>query len=213
MALELVSIHVPKTAGTSLAHSFCQAYGDDRVVSLTRKLVRGNENNLNVHLHPNTRVLHGHFFYSEIDPHILADENIRLIAMVRNPIDRVVSNYHHFIKTTKEHFPGSRKWLRRFESLLKYASREHTQNVLNRYLAPYNWDRFAFIGVQECFAEDLARLSVLLGWDPNTEEYRLNVHKRKKELTQEEEYYLTRWNQEDIKLYEELVSMRNLKKW
>ena len=70
MSLELVSIHIPKTAGTSLLHSYYNIYGKENVTHALRKDVKANQNNLAQFTGPNTKVLHGHFFYSELDKSI-----------------------------------------------------------------------------------------------------------------------------------------------
>lgn len=211
MALELVSIHIPKTAGTSLLHAYYDIYGEENVVHLLRKDVKGNAKQLSQFIKPNTKVLHGHFFYSEIDNSIVENEAVKFVTFLRNPIDRVVSNYHHFIKTAKKNFPGSIGWFRQFESLLKFASKAETQNVLCKYLAPFEWDRFEYFGVQEKYDSELKRLSYILKWD-HTPQFELNVHSKKNKLSQNQKNIIEKWNNEDLKLYKELTNMnlRNL---
>ncbi|MEQ6167984.1 sulfotransferase family 2 domain-containing protein [Ekhidna sp. MALMAid0563] len=212
MSLEIISIHIPKTAGTSLMHTFKKTYGEERVVQLARKHVKEHDRNLSSYITHNTKVLHGHFFYSEIDPYLLDNRETKLIAFVRHPIDRVVSNYHHFIKTTKEQRFGSKQWFRRFESLSTYASRDHTRNMMCRYLKPFNWERFAFIGVQESYSEDLSALASTMKWE-DTFEVKKNIHAQKNKLTKTQIDELTYLNKEDMALYNELLSMKQNTKW
>lgn len=209
MALELVSIHIPKTAGTSLMHSLYSIYGKDNVAHLLRKNVNYCPNDLVKYTEPNTKAILGHFFYSEIDSSIIENDNIKFVTFVRHPLDRLVSNYFHFIKEAKKSFPGSKRWFRQFESIIKYASRPATQNVLHKYLYPFNWDRFTFIGVQEQFSTDLVQMAKALNWD-SIPEYELNVHVKKKELTAIQLALLTKWNAKDLKLYEEILKMKGM---
>ena len=132
-----------------------------------------------------------------------------MVTVIRHPIDRLVSNYHHFIKEAKKSVPGSVRWFRQFESIIKYASRPGTQNVLHQYLYPFNWKRFAFIGVQEQFSTDLAEMSEVLNWE-SSPEFELNVHVKKKELTAIQLELLTKWNAKDLKLYEEILKMKGV---
>jgi hypothetical protein len=86
----IVSVHLPKTAGTTFRHMLQQAfpaltldYGEPHILA------------------PHIGCIHGHFFvekYTGILP------RARFIAWLRDPIERLVSQYHYWLRT-----PGSGK--------------------------------------------------------------------------------------------------------
>ena len=97
-----VSIHIPKTAGTALAQIFDNTsmrrimydYGTERNLETARKCppeVRQHANFIKNYFH----YLHGHFHYLKYAD-VFPDAPV--ITMVRNPVDRVVSQYLHILR-------------------------------------------------------------------------------------------------------------------
>jgi len=91
-----VSIHIPKTAGTTVAEVFSRAkqrrilydyegYENPRTPS---SLIRSNVDFITQYFH----LLHGHFYASK---YLDVFPNAHFISTIRHPVDRVISQYMH----------------------------------------------------------------------------------------------------------------------
>src|SRR5690606_33266366 len=96
--LELLSLHIPKTAGTSFRNILKSVYGEDAVVRLDinkNLLTRLNEELYESPAIPNARVLHGHYFYKNIHKRVEIPEEVKIITWLRDPVKRVISNFYY----------------------------------------------------------------------------------------------------------------------
>lgn len=156
--MELISVHVPKTAGTTFGKLLVQIYGEE--------LVRKDYTDLDTREFPSeVRVVHGHFSVGKY--HNLFPEAHR-VAWIRHPVAWILSVYHY----AKHIARGGDTLHRRLHdenlSFLEYASHPLACNPYTRnYLYGCDIDDFYFVGVHEHFREDLGDLSRKLGW-PST---------------------------------------------
>jgi hypothetical protein len=108
------------------------------------------------------KVLMGHFPMRLYDG--LFPSAFRMIWL-RNPIDRVISVYHHYI--TKGGLVGDhtkpRKHMSKHMSLVEFANLPQQQNVMSHFYK--SEQAFDYIGFLETYQDCLAELSLLLGWD------------------------------------------------
>jgi len=148
----IVSVHVPKTAGTTFRQMLQQAfpaltldYGEPLILA------------------PHIGCIHGHFFvekYAGILP------RARFIAWLRDPIERVVSQYHYWLRTPppeKDAPPGLAAFYRETPSLLAFAEWHDEANLQRRYLGGLATERYAFLGIADQFARGVALLNRKLG--------------------------------------------------
>lgn len=103
----IVSIHIPKTAGTSLGHVLDYSSGRRvfwdydplyRNAMVLDPLVAQNLHFIKTYF----KVIHGHFFnikYASILP------DATFVACLRHPVDRTVSHYYHVAR-----LPGAEDW-------------------------------------------------------------------------------------------------------
>jgi len=214
--LKLISLHIPKTAGTSFRNILKSVYGSKHVVRfdikdsghmlMDEKLVRSQTLPKSVH------VIHGHFRYRRLVEAFDVSE-LPLITWIRNPIERVVSNYYYLASVLAKRVDEDGKDLnivnRMMKTLMEFACEERNQNRISKFLDGASLDDFHFIGVQDFFNEELKELSRLMNWpeakpvtDNRTEGKRLCEDP---EILEE----IGRLNADDMDLYSEVMNRKN----
>lgn len=93
-------IHVPKTAGTSLA-ALLATYYDHDLISRSRLLFDLGQDLLE----HSYRLWHGHYGIADIGPYLPAD--VRFVTSIRHPVERVASLYHYWRKVDLAYYRGS----------------------------------------------------------------------------------------------------------
>ena len=214
--LELISIHIPKTAGTSFRNTLKKTYGEQEVarlditkkgrISLNQKRFRDKT------LPANVRVIHGHFSAAMFRDNFTVDSDIPYITWLRNPVDRVASNFYYLEKRLKEILDerGSNLNIlsKMQKNLLEYASSPINQNRITKFLDGIELSQFLFVGIQEHYSEDLKQLSILLEWD-KVEEYKHNITGTDYGLSKKDIDFISSCNKNDILLYEKALRLRD----
>lgn len=214
--MDIISIHIPKTAGTSFYSILQQVYGDELSICFRRRdymAVKDQPGGLAAALGGNVKVLHGHFKYSEIAS-LHRTHQAQLICWMRDPIQRVVSNYR-FFKSLFDHperNPANYELNKHriSETLLTYAEREETRNRMHHFLEGIPLSDFLFIGMQETFHADIERLGQLLDWPAVQIPFLNKTPHAPAPLDVGVEQQLIQWNLADIALYIEACRLRNL---
>lgn len=206
--ISLISIHIPKTAGTSFYRVMQEVYGPALSPSLRRKdipsLLDAKAQRV-PHALESYSIWHGHFRYLEIkDWHIRSAAPV--ITWLRHPIDRIQSNYLFFqsrlqnpeinpeVYELNKHRLG--------ESLLDYAALPENQNRISWFLEGLSPEAFLFIGIMEQFDTDLQRLGHLLKWPRIPSADRLNAGTVPKEpVSARTMAWLEKWNEQDLHWY------------
>lgn len=221
--LELISIHIPKTAGTSFRNTLIGVYGEKGVVRLDIELQR-QDVRLNEHLYSErqlpagTRVVHGHFSYPLFRQHFDAPASLPVITWLRDPVERVISNYFYLSKRLKEELDEERKGLnilnKMQRSLLEYASFEPAQNRMSKFLRGMDLTDFLFVGIQEDYDASLQRLAGLLHWeDYPVFHYNKTGSERPNRVSEKERDIIRSLNQDDIALYERALDELSKGRW
>src|SRR5215831_13234784 len=174
--VELLSVHVPKTAGTAFRnvlegvygaeriHTVYPTAGDSQTAELEDERWLADSLALCRRRGDGPRVVHGHYlltWYADRFPDALK------ITWLRHPVDRLTSFYYMWREM--DPWPAS--------SPLQLAVREGRLDLLGlarspairdqvttRFLGDPGGSGLAFIGLQERFDEDLERLGELLEW-------------------------------------------------
>ena len=172
-ALELISIHIPKTAGTSFRNVLNDVYGEEHVLRLDitehdalLPHVKLNEVEISKSRLPlqKIKVLHGHFQRSRAAQYFNLPPEVPVITWLRNPVQRVISNYLYLRKMVSDRLSGNELKEHIFCSLLQFAARDANRNRMHRFLETEELSQFAFTGKTENFSNDLLQLKEKMNW-------------------------------------------------
>lgn len=194
--------HIPKTGGTTIYKEFEQWVGRTRFKTYRRKFLPEALNGVT----SETLVINGHFDYMDLVSRLDLEE-WRMIVWLRHPVNRVISNYHHFIRTLNNPHPkaldvAQKNAHRRQESLLEYCARDDNKNSMSKRLRGAKFNDFYFIGQQERLEADLIQLSTRIGM-PARENVPFRNQGEYKKPSAEVLNQLHKWNQEDLAMWNE----------
>jgi hypothetical protein len=152
----VVSVHVPKAAGSSLHAQLVNLLGEDRVVlDLTHDPVSGSPAGAAA-FPAGASVVHGHF-----PARRYAGNAACWITFLRHPVDNVFSNFAYWRKVNG---PSLKLDLSEFPSVIDFARYPGQDKLFSElYFGGFDMRRFDFIGFHETRAADMPRLGALLG--------------------------------------------------
>ena len=209
--LELIAIHIPKTAGKSFVAILRSIYGEENVFwsgrDDTGKVLLEFEK---AGLENMPKVLSGHFSFRQVS-RIYRSANVPLVTWLRDPIERVISDYFFFIMRIQSGL--NRKNVHRWnETLLEFACLPECRNRMSKFLDGIKLKEVFFFGLAEHFDEDFQEMRRRLGW-PAVEPVYINSNRDFRSqfspIPPENIEQLKKWNKEDIELYREACSLRN----
>ncbi len=111
----IISVHIPKTAGTSFGLALKDSFGErlklkygDRLFNMPvfernkNALLAAIENTETTYI--NVDCIHGHFLPSQF---LLLNElePLTFITWMRNPVERIISDYYHTFRNFNEYSP------------------------------------------------------------------------------------------------------------
>ena len=216
--IELISVHIPKSAGTSFRNILKQVYGEQAVIRLDIDLMyqqlKINEAEFEGYqLDKKIKVVHGHFSPALLRAQFKIDDQIPMITWLRDPVERVISNYFYLEKRLKEELEEERKGLnilsKMQRSLMEYAGAEINRNRISKFLNGAQIKDFTFVGIQEHYSEDLRILASILGWNDFQELHHNQTGKTKREISPEDRAEIARLNPLDMALYQEAMELRS----
>lgn len=201
----IIFMHIPKTGGTTLNAIFRNQYEKNQfyehLYDLKTKYTMLNQEEKN-----NIIAISGHYSYGI---HNIFSKPFTYFTMLRNPVDRVISQYY-FLKSTPTIKPEVKDMT--FAEFINYAptaKNGQTKQVSGLFKNPSvekakeNLRTFRVIGLTEKFDESLFLMKKVLGWS-NIEYNKLNITKKrplKSELSQKVISLIEEHNQLDIELY------------
>ncbi len=173
----IISVHVPKCAGTSFRHVLAELYGEALWLNYGTVFCREQ---FRAELVPaQAACIHGHFFADAFDGLETAAAR-QLITWVRHPVDRVVSNYHHFLRGPDMRDDCCRALHEQGLRLREFAELDWMRNCATRYLAGKAIEEFAFVGVAERFEDSLNIFADEFGWPASLSAPRVNTNPERK---------------------------------
>jgi len=215
--VEIISLHILKTGGTSFLEVLKDQYGEKSVYRYTeraswykrikRKIV------LNT-LSSKTRVLHGHFVYRHVE-HLVRKHQPKIVVWFRDPVERVISRYYFLMNRVEEN-PLHPKVHMRDYSLLEFARLESQRNVQHKYIDGLDLNDLFFFGFLETFNDDLQVLAERLQWKPlkphhknDNENYKSRF---KDSISAETRIEIRELNPLDVELYDRAWKMKREEK-
>lgn len=211
--VKLVSLHIPKTAGTSFRNILKEVYGEEHVVRLdiTRDISVENEEFKSSKLKADIQVIHGHFPYYKLIELVELPEGVPVITWLRDPAERVISNYFYLEKILREELDEETKDLnilaKMQKTLIEYANTEANRNRMSKFLKGIEPEELFFIGLMDHYAEDLQDLARLLGWK-DYPELKQNVTGEKARVDEETLRMIKELNSEDYEIYNRALQLR-----
>lgn len=163
----LISLHMPKTAGTSfrlaLEERFGERvlfdYGSDKplITSPKQESERLRLRKEVVAKWPRLKnqydVIHGHF---RADKYMVAGDKPRIATFLREPAARALSFYRHFMRNPEPNTPLAVRAREQKMDFPTFAEQPEVVNFYALFLDGVAVEEFAFIGITERYAESLA---------------------------------------------------------
>lgn len=215
--IELISVHIPKSAGTSFRNILKDVYGETAVIRLDIDLIykKLKINELpfeGFELDKKIKVIHGHFSPALLNERFKINEQVPLITWLRDPVERVISNYYYLEKRLKEELDEEGKGLnilsKMQRSLMEYARAELNQNRISKFLNGAKISDFTFVGIQEHYNEDLQAIADHFGWKNVKMLHYNQTGKSKRQVSDEDRAEIAALNPLDMALYEEAMAIR-----
>lgn len=158
-------------------------------------------------------VMHGHVKWEEWQQRFSAPETgVKVITWVRDPVERVTSQYYYLVSVLERELDEPGKGLNILSKLMKtfpeFIRNPEGQNVMRRHFGIADLDaHMDFVGVLEHREEDLHRLGQILNW-PQFQDHHHNRTEGRPEPTPSEVDLIRAYNQDDIRLYEQVLEWR-----
>jgi hypothetical protein len=200
----LISVHVPKCAGTSFRLLIDKLYGNG--VWHNYGIIFSKESAKADAIPTGTQIIHGHFLADAFDE-ILPTR--RYLTWVRHPVERVVSNYYHFLRSPDMRDDCCRQLHEGKLNMRQFSDLDWMQNEISRYLAGKAFDEFEFVGVSEEFEESMRLFCATFGFAGFKEFPRANTNPERMggnyALSGDDFAYIADRNRADLAFYEEAV--------
>lgn len=157
--LMVVSVHIPKTGGTSFSSILSAVYQQNLWVNYDQQWSRADIRKGDIPYH--VECVHGHFEYDAFDT-VFSD--ISKITWTRDPIERTLSLYQYILKNpdinNKTTFYVYEKQL----LLEEFIELPWVQNQSMNYLKDSQPYDFHFVGFLDTFQKSLEKCAEVLNW-------------------------------------------------
>src|SRR5690606_37799397 len=136
------------------------------------------------------KVIHGHFSYENLNLHFDIPTDIPVITWLRDPVDRVLSDYFYLVQRLYDELQEEQKGLNILKklrrSLSEYAMYAPHHNRMSQFLSGIELEQLFFVGFTENYNDGMERISNLLGWENYDAFYHNKTEGKKYNVTDEE---------------------------
>lgn len=210
---KFISVHVPKTAGTTFLKLLSSTYGRSLksdyldIMNLNSVILHGDEpkNKMNPNI-GKYKVIMGHF---------RASKYLHLkhpyVAWVRDPVDRAISHYYFWKKLWKKE--RKRNWDPKLSELFEkgWSVIDFSKMFSDQmsYFLDCNIKHFKFIGISENFDQELSRFEKIFGIKVKHIKKKFNVNARKEKVNKKIRKEIEKYHKKDFELYRKAVEISN----
>jgi hypothetical protein len=169
----IISVHIPKTAGTSLGWGLRDRFGDrlledyaDRPLSDTpeddarRQAARAEVRLNGAKLLDKYDAVHGHFI---ADKYATLPGEPLFCVVLRDPVDRAASHYRQWTELPNPVNVMSRKVIEEGLDLAAFTALPGQANLYGTFLGRMPLERFAVVGLTEAYEETLKLFEAVTG--------------------------------------------------
>lgn len=220
----LISVHLPKTAGTSFGSSLEDYFGtsllkdyDNNNNGISREAYDRNKITLlsSIDIAENglesVKCIHGHFL--PVKYMLLGTrKKLSFITWFRQPVERMISHYNFWQRSYDPILSeGHHKQVVEEEwTLEQFCLSPRFRNIYSQYLWCFPFEYFSFIGITEYYEQDIQYFSEKILRNPIECKYlnSANNQKTKEELAPSLLKKIKQYHAEDILLYEKALKLR-----
>ncbi len=217
-------LHIPRTAGTTINSIIKHNFEPHEILSIYRDSDYRKHETVDAALLDRIRLIQGHLLLETHDPPRIYGRDVRVFTFLRNPVERLVSEYlfqkswpdNHLYRYLNEKNVSFADYITSQDKRLKYRGK----NFMTRAVSGMDFDLgsfprtaldtakryiehvFGFVGIQEMFDESLLLLRDFLGLRSIYHE-RMNVLRdgAKEHVTEADRALALERNAADAELY------------
>lgn len=166
----IISVHLPKTAGSSFKASLDKHFGhklmlDYADLPINTPVLQRNRNVLISSLANSERAfdetdcIHGHFMPAK---YLLLNtiKPLKFVTWMRHPVERVISHYYFWQRRYwPEAPPLHRRIVEEKWTLEEFCLSDEMRNLYTQFLWGFPVQNFDFIGITECYDSDFKYFS------------------------------------------------------
>ncbi len=214
---KIVFVHIPKTAGSTFKRIIMNQYSEGEYIPIYNRA--DIEQNFTNHFHTDkVKAIFGHFFFPDFIQGEIDIEQHKLMTFLRNPVARVISNFHHSLQSDK---PKTIEYMKDLQTLEKFAAWKGQLNIQTQFIsglniADFNKDPekgyeiaeknlrkyFSLIGITERFDESMTVIYDRLPWQKKPYiSYNVRNSLSKQSVDTETKKLIEKLNYLDLKLY------------
>jgi hypothetical protein len=157
----LLSIHIPKTAGTNFTHILRKCftkglyldYGTERDLAAARTCAPSILNDT-IKFEKSHCIIHGHYHYLKYKDIFLSEQ---VLVTMRHPVNRVISQYRHIALNGDPRVERHRLIMEGKMDVLHFAKFPFIANAQSYYLEGIEIEKVDHIIVAEFFPESVAK--------------------------------------------------------
>lgn len=165
----IVSVHIPKTGGSTFRELLSEVAGPNLLLDYEDRPLWGNYPVRRINNIPNdqkrlvqiqgkraesqTVVVHGHFLVSKYTSFF---PRARRVVWLRDPVERIASHYYYWKRTPNLGNAVCKRLIEDRLSLVEFAREHSLRNIMSYFLDHQDIRRYDFVGITERYSDSLS---------------------------------------------------------